>query len=258
MNIRTVTATRYVTPLREGGSLPAVVETDDDGLYVLKFRGAGQGTNALTAELLVGELARIAGLDVPEIVFIRLDPALAQTEPDPEIQDLIRASGGLNLGLDYLPGSVGFDPAAAAVGAEAASSLVWFDAFTMNVDRTARNTNMLIWHKKLYLIDHGSALYFHHAGGDYSARARDPFKLIREHVLLGQAEALPMADARMSARISSDAIAGVAGLLPDSWLEDPAGPAPDCRRAAYAGFLTERLNESHVFMEEAIRARESL
>src|ERR1700681_1213687 len=161
--LRTQTVTRYVTPLKEGGSLPAIVEADDDGMYVLKFRGAGQGPKALIAELVAGELARAAGLPVPEIVFAHLDPDLARTEPDPEIQQLIKASAGLNLALDYLPGSVTFDPVVEKTDAALASSIVWFDAFVTNIDRTARNTNMLLWHRRLWLIDHGAALYFHHA-----------------------------------------------------------------------------------------------
>ncbi len=173
MSLRTVMATRYVTPLREGGSLPAIVEADDDGLYVLKFRGAGQGPKALIAELVAGEIARAAGLPVPEIVFIELDPELARTEPDPEIQDLIRASAGLNLALDYLPGAVTFDPVAEKPEAALASAVVWFDAYVTNVDRTPRNTNMLIWHRRLWLIDHGATLYFHHTWDNYRERSRD-------------------------------------------------------------------------------------
>ena len=162
MSLRTVVATRYVTPLREGGSLPAIVEADDDGMYVLKFRGAGQGPKALIAELVAGEIARAAGLPAPEIVFVELDPELARAEPDPEIQDLIRSSAGLNLALDYLPGSVTFDPVVESPDADLASSIVWFDAYVTNVDRTPRNTNMLMWHRRLWLIDHGASLYFHH------------------------------------------------------------------------------------------------
>src|SRR6185503_1702648 len=161
--MRTVNTTRYVTPLREGGSLPAIIEADDEGMYVLKFRGAGQGAKALIAELIAGELARAAGLAVPEIVFVELDPEIAKTEPDPEIQDLIKASGGLNLGLDYLPGSVMFDPVADKVEAELAARIVWFDAYVLNVDRTPRNANLLMWHRKLWLIDHGASLFFHHS-----------------------------------------------------------------------------------------------
>jgi hypothetical protein len=164
--VRTVAATRYVMPLREGGSLPAIVEADDDGMYVLKFRGAGQGPKTLAAELLAGELARAAGLRVPEIVLVELDADLARTEPDPEIQSLIRASAGLNLALDYLPGSVTFDPVSETPAADLASAIVWFDSLVTNVDRTARNPNMLMWHRKLWLIDHGAALYFHHAWDD--------------------------------------------------------------------------------------------
>jgi hypothetical protein len=163
LSLRTVTATRYVTPLREGGSLPAIVEADDDGLYVLKFRGAGQGPKALIAELVAGELGRALGLPVPDIVFVELDAALAGTEPDPEIQDLLKASVGLNLALDYLPGSVMYDPLVERIEPSLASSVVWFDAYITNVDRTPRNANMLMWHKKLWLIDHGAALYFHHS-----------------------------------------------------------------------------------------------
>ena len=182
--MRTVAATRYVTPLREGGSLPAIIEADDQGMYVLKFRGAGQGPKALIAELVAGEIARALGLPVPEIVFVELDAELARTEPDPEIQDLIKNSVGLNLALDYLPGAVTFDPVVEHPDPELASAIVWFDALVTNVDRTPRNANMLMWHRRLWLIDHGAALYFHHAWDDYLARSTAPFVLIRDHVLL--------------------------------------------------------------------------
>jgi hypothetical protein len=261
--LRTVTATRYVTPLREGGSLPAVVEADDDGLYVLKFRGAGQGPRALIAELVAGELARGAGLPVPEIVFAELDPELARTEPDPEIQDLIRASAdlvagsrGLNLALDYLPGSVTFDPLAMQPGAELASRIVWFDAFVSNLDRTARNTNMLVWHGRLWLIDHGAALYFHHDWRDVMARANAPFALIKDHVLLPFATGLEAADAWMTQRITPARIAEVVALIPDTWLEDETSFASKAaHRAAYSQFLTERLAAPRAFLEEAVRAQ---
>ncbi|MBW3636257.1 MAG: aminotransferase class I and II, partial [Armatimonadetes bacterium] len=187
MQLRTISATRYVTPLREGGSLPAIVEGDDEGTYVLKFRGAGQGAKALIAELVVGEMARALGLPIPEIVLMELDPVLGRTEPDPEIQDLIRASAGLNLALDYLPGSISFDPLVSKSVRDnpaLASQIVWFDALTTNVDRTARNTNLLVWHGRLFLIDHGAALYFHHTWDDYLERSQMPFALIKEHVLL--------------------------------------------------------------------------
>ena len=206
MPLRTVRATRYVTPLREGGSMPAVIEADDDGMYVLKFRGAGQGLKALIAEVVAGEIARAAGLPIPEIVLVELDPDMARTEPDPEIQHLIRASAGLNLALDYLPGSVAFDPVVEQPDGRLASKVAWFDAYVSNVDRTARNTNLLIWHRKLWLIDHGAALYFHHAvsGPDeYAGRSRDRFAMIKHHVLLPFADALPEADAEMAAWLAA-------------------------------------------------------
>src|SRR4026208_48620 len=213
--MRTVNAARYVTPLREGGSLPAIIEADDDGMYVLKFRGAGQGPKALIAELITGELARAAGLLVPELVFVALDPEIAKTEPDPEIQDLIRASGGLNLGLDYLPGSVMFDPVAEKPDTDLASRIVWFDAYVTNVDRTARNANLLMWHRRLWLIDHGAALYFHHGWTDMDQRSKDRFPLIKEHILLQSASALETADRAMTTSITEDVIKGVVDLIPD-------------------------------------------
>src|ERR1700733_16135028 len=193
--LKTVTARRYVTPLREGGSLPAIIEADDDGLYVLKFRGAGQGPKALIAELLAGEIGRLAGLPVPEIVFVDLPAELARTEPDSEIRSLIGASAGLNIALDYLPGSVTFDPLVLVPDPQLASAIVWFDAYVCNVDRTARNVNMLIWHRRLWLIDHGASLYFHHAWNGDDQHARNPFALIRDHVLLKYASALADVDA---------------------------------------------------------------
>jgi hypothetical protein len=256
VNLRTVTAARYVTVLREGGSLPAIVEADDDGLYVLKFRGAGQGPKALIAELIAGEIARLAGLPVPEIVFIELPGDLARTEPDAEIQSLIRSSGGLNLGLDYLPGSITFDPLVFEPDAELASAIVWFDAFVCNVDRTAKNTNMLLWHRRLWLIDHGAALYFHHAWTPHDEHARSPFKLIKDHVLLGMASALRDADSAMRSRLSEAALAGIVQLIPDEWIpDDPDFDGRDHQRDAYLRFLSVRLRASEVFVEEAIRAR---
>ena len=218
--MRTVNTTRYVTPLREGGSLPAIIEADDDGMYVLKFRGAGQGTKALIAEVIAGELARAAGLLVPELVFVNLDPEIAKTEPDPEIQDLIRASGGLNLGLDYLPGSVMFDPVAEKPDADLASRIVWFDAYVTNVDRTPRNANMLMWHRRLWLIDHGASLYFHHSWTDMDQRTKAPFPLIKEHILLPFASALEAADKAMTALITEEVIKGVVDLVPDDWVKE--------------------------------------
>jgi hypothetical protein len=256
MKPRTVTVTRYLTPLREGGSLPAIVEADDDGLYVLKFRGAGQGPKALIAEWLAGEIARAAGLAVPEIVFAELDIELARTEPDPEVQDLIRASGGCNLALDYLPGSVTFDPLAEQPDAALASAIVWFDAFVCNVDRTPRNTNMLIWHRRLWLIDHGAALYFHHAWGDHLERADTPFPLIREHVLLRFASLLPEADALLGPRLTPSVLADIVAAIPGAWLEADAGFADAAaHRDAYLQYLQRRIDAPHAFVEEAIRAR---
>src|SRR5688572_27931225 len=254
--MRTVNVTRYVTPLREGGSLPAIIESDDDGMYVLKFRGAGHGTKALIAELIAGEIARAAGLPVPELVFVLLDPEIAKTEPDPEIQDLIRSSGGLNLGLDYLPGSVMFDPVAEKPDSDLASRIVWFDAYVTNVDRTARNANMLMWHRKLWLIDHGAALYFHHSWTNMDQRTRDPFVLIKEHILLPFANDIEAADQAMTGVISEETIKRVVELVPDDWLKDssPFNTIAE-NRQAYVDYLARRLDEPRNFVEEAIRAR---
>lgn len=256
MTLRTVTVTRYVTPLREGGSLPAIIEADDDGLYVLKFRGAGQGPKALVAELVAGELARVAGLPVPEIVFAQLDTDLARTEPDPEIQDLVRASGGLNLALDYLPGSVTFDPLADQPDGALASAVVWFDAFISNVDRTARNTNLLMWHRQLWLIDHGAALFFHHNWRTGLQRAQAPFTMIKDHVLLKLATQLRDADARLSARITPAQIERIVALIPDEWLQDDeAFETREAHRDAYRAYFVSRLQAPRAFLEEAERAR---
>lgn len=256
MELRTVKATRYVTPLREGGSLPAIVEADDDGLYVLKFRGAGQGPKALIAELVVGELGRALGLPVPEIVFVDLDTALARTEPDPEIQDLIRASAGLNLALDYLPGVIAFDPVVDRPESMLASQVVWFDAYTTNVDRTPRNTNLLVWHRKLWLIDHGAALYFHHDWSNYLERSRSAFPQIKDHVLLPLAAALPEADALLSPRVTPELLREILSLVPDEWLafESRFTDALE-HRAAYLQYLLKRLDEPRDFVKEAVNAR---
>lgn len=254
--IRTVTATRYVTPLREGGSVPAIVEADDDGMYVLKFRGAGQGPKALIAELVAGEIGRALGLPVPEIVFIELDPVLGRAEPDPEIQDLIRASAGLNLALDYLPGSLTYDPLVAPRPAPAlAAAIVWFDAYVTNVDRTARNVNMLLWHKRLWLIDHGAALYFHHSWTDYLARSRSSFPAIRDHVLLPYAAGLAEAPARLIPLLPPATLQAIVGAIPDAWLaHDSVFADPAAARAAYLAYLTARLAAAPVFVEEALNA----
>ncbi len=254
--MRTVNATRYVTPLREGGSLPAIIEADDDGMYVLKFRGAGQGTKALIAELIAGELARQLDLPVPELVFVSLDPDIAKTEPDPEIQDLIRASGGINLGLDYLPGSVMFDPVAEKPDAELASRIVWLDAYVTNIDRTARNANLLMWHRKLWLIDHGAALYFHHSWTGMDQRSKDPFALIKDHILLQFAGAIESADEALSSMITEKVIRDIVELVPDDWMSgDPHFNSSAENREAYVEYLLRRLDDRRYFLEEAIRAR---
>ncbi|MEP7061171.1 MAG: HipA family kinase [Betaproteobacteria bacterium] len=254
--MRTVSATRYVTPLREGGSLPAIVEADDAGLYVLKFRGAGQGARTLVAELVAGEIARALGLRVPEIVLVELDADLARSEPDPEIQDLIRASTGVNLGLDYLPGSTTFDPLADTPDTATASSIVWFDALVSNVDRTPRNTNMLMWHRQLWLIDHGAAFYFHHAGDDFTARAGEPFARIRDHVMLPFAGMLADVDATLATRLDGDIIRHIVDRVPAAWLEAGADRRDTAQqRAGYVNYLRARLQAPRAFVEEAIRAR---
>jgi hypothetical protein len=259
VKLRTVTATRYVTPLKEGGSLPAIVEADDEGMYVLKFRGAGQGPKALIAELIAGELARAANLPIPELVFIELDADLARTEPDPEIQSLIRASAGLNIAIDYLPGSVMFDPITVQPTASLASAIVWFDAYVTNVDRTARNTNMLMWHRQLRLIDHGAALYFHHSWDNYMERSCDRFTAIKDHVLLKFADQLESADKTMSALITEDVIRRIVELIPDAWLmNDLKFATATAYRDAYIDYLLKRLVSPHEFVEEAIRARSLL
>jgi hypothetical protein len=245
--LRTVTATRYVTPLREGGSLPGIVEADDDGLYVLKFRGAGQGPKALAAEIVAGELARGLGLPVPDLVLIELDPALGAAEPDPEIQELIAASGGINLGVDFLPGSLPYNPVEPP-DATLAADVVWLDALSTNVDRTPRNPNLLIWHERLWLIDHGAALYLQHGGLDAAAHAERPFPLISEHVLLPRSGPITAAGERLRERLRWDggaesAIADAVALVPPEWFEggDPAETYRDylTRRWAWGGFETE-------------------
>ena len=262
MPIRTVAATRYVTPLREGGSLPAVIEADDDGLYVVKFRGAGQGTKALIAELFCSELARAVGLPIPELVFVTLDAELGRSEPDAEIQDLIRASVGVNLGLDYLPGSVTFDPLAERVDADLASSIVWFDAFVTNVDRTPRNANLLVWHRALWLIDHGAALYFHHHWATARASGRTPFPLIADHVLLPFASLLDAADARLAAALTPRVVERVVDEIPDDWLiDDPLFAGVDAReqqRRAYVDRLVDRLASPRAFAAGAVAAHAAL
>ena len=240
--------------------MPAIVEADDDGLYVLKFRGAGQGPKALIAELLAGEIGRALGLPVPEIVFAELDPALGRNEPDFEIQALIKASPGRNLALDYLPGALPFDALdGRSVEPLLASSIVWFDAYVTNVDRTPRNTNMLFWHKRLMLIDHGAALYFHHTWNNYLERSYAPFTLIKEHVLLPFADAIGEVDSMLKERLSSALLQDIVQMIPDTWLNDePFFASYDAHRAAYVEYLLNRLAASHIFVEEAQHARTQL
>ncbi|MFL5759855.1 MAG: HipA family kinase [Thermomicrobiales bacterium] len=254
--IRTVIATRYVTPLREGGSLPAIVEADDDGLYVLKFRGAGQGPKALIAELVAGEIGRTLGLPVPEIVFVEVDPMLGRAEPDPEIQDLLERSVGLNLALDFLPGSVMMSPATSTPDAELASQIVWFDAYVTNVDRTPQNPNLLVWHKRLWLIDHGASLYFHHAWENPAQQSRSAFPMIRNHVLLPFATEIAAVDAHMRAKLIPELLAAIVETIPDDWLGDHLEFLTlDEHRAAYVSYLTDRLAAADNFVQEAVRAR---
>ncbi len=255
--LRTVTATRYVTPLREGGSVPALVEADDDGLYVVKLLGAGHGRKALVAELLAGELGRHLGLPVPDLVLVELDAALARAEPDSELQDLLERSAGTNVGLDFLPGALAFSP---VIGPppdpELAAAVVWLDAFTTNVDRTPRNPNLLVWHRRLHLIDHGSALYIHHSWKDPAEHARRPFEAIRDHVLLPFAGSIADADARLAPLVDRVLLEGLTGAIPDAWLlAEPGLPDPDAHRLAYVDYLGSRLRARDAWVDEADRAR---
>jgi hypothetical protein len=261
--LRTVQATRYVTPLREGGSLPAIVEAEDCGLYVLKFRGAGQGPLALVAELVAGEIGRALGLRVPELVLMQLDSALGRNEPDYEIRELLLASDGLNLALDYLPGSVMFDPAVrlrpGSVDARIASMAVWFDAFVTNIDRTARNPNLLWWHKELYFIDHGASLYFHHGWDDVEEKALRAFPPVRDHVLLPWASEIEQVDERARPLLTGEVLAGILRDVPDAWLVRDGGTAEaDERRRGYLSYFSSRLSGPPLFVEEALRARAAL
>lgn len=257
--LRTVNVTRYITPLREGGSLPAIAAADDDFNYVLKFRGAGHGTKALIAELIGCEIARELGLPVPEVVFAHLDEAFGRTEADEEIQDLLQASQGLNLGLHYLSGAINFDPVVTTVDARMASQIVWLDAYITNVDRTFRNTNMLIWHKELWLIDHGASLYFHHSFSDPEGHAKSPFALIKEHVLLPQASLINEADAELKALLTEEKIRSIVGLIPGDWLQwEETDLPPEQIREVYARFLITRLNHSGIFIKQANDARQAV
>ncbi len=258
IQLRTVNVTRYITPLREGGSLPALAEADDDFKYVLKFRGAGHGVKALIAELIGGEIARVLGLPVPELVFAELDEAFGRTEADEEIQDLLQGSQGLNLALHFLSGAINFDPVVTDVDSQLASQIVWLDAFLTNVDRTFRNTNMLIWHNELWLIDHGACLYFHHAFTDWESHAKVPFTLIKDHVLLPRASELTAVDAVLKSVLSDEALQQIVALIPDNWLKwEESNLDPDEIRQVYLNFLKTRRDHSSVFVNQANDARQA-
>ncbi len=261
MFVRALTATRYVQPLREGGSLPAIVDTDSGDLFVAKFRGAGQGVKALIAELIVGLLAREV-LPVPELALITIPEAFGRSEPDPEIQDLLRTSHGVNFGMRYLDGAFNFDPAAAGefISPDLAAQIVWFDAFLSNPDRTHRNPNLLIWNRKPWLIDHGAALYVHHDWRSVNdARTRSSFPLIKDHVLLSMSGDLHRADDRLSARFTEDLIERVVHVVPDGMLNDKTVTAEfanvEAARRRYIDYLTTRLEPPRAFVAEAMDAR---
>lgn len=256
--LRSVEVTRYVTPLREGGSLPAIAEADDGFNYVLKFRGAGHGTKALVAELIGGEIARVLGLPVPELVYAKLDEAFGRTEADEEIQDLLQNSRGLNLALHYLQGGINFDPVVTQVDEKLASQIVWLDSYITNVDRTFRNTNMLLWHQELWLIDHGACLYFHHSFDDPIGHAKTPFAMIKDHVLLPRATKLQEVDAEYKALLTEEIIRIIVNLIPDDWLHwEELDKSPEAIRDVYVQFLMTRLQNSDIFTKQAINAREA-
>lgn len=254
---RRVAATRYVQPFREGGSLPALMEADDEGMYVVKFRGSGHGPRVLVAELLCGELARVVGLRVPELVLVDLDAAIGPAEPDSEIQFLLEGSVGTNAGLDFLPGAMTFEPQVGILPpADLAADVVWFDALVMNYDRTPRNPNLLVWHGGHWLIDHGSALYVHANWHQPERVAQDPFDQIAEHVLLPWASSITAAHERHAGRITRELVDAVLASVPDElFAQDPLGRPADEVRAAYATFLAERLAASQGWVARAEAAR---
>jgi hypothetical protein len=255
-DIRTVDVVRYGEPLREGGSLPAIVEADDGFLYVLKFRGAGQGKKALVAELIGGEIARAVGLKVPEIVFMNLDKSFSQTEPDQEIQDLLRFSVGLNLGLHYLSGAITFDPVVGEVDPITASKVVLLDSLITNIDRTVRNTNLLNWNRELWLIDHGASLYFHHNWGTWEQQVERSFPMVREHVLLPWAEELNQAEQVFKEFITPSLVKEILEVIPDEWLEEDSDDlSPTDKKNAYHTFLTTRIANMQLLTKEAQDAR---
>ena len=259
MELRTVQVTRYITPLREGGSLPALAEADDGFKYVVKFRGAGHGTKALIAELIGGEVARILGLNVPELVFINLDEAFGRSEADEEIQDLLKGSRGINLGLHYLSGALTYDPVISKINSKLASKIVWLDAFLTNIDRTVKNTNMLFWHKELWLIDQGASLYFHHSWVNWQKLALTPFSQIKDHVLLPFSEDLDEADKECRELLTDQKIEEIIELIPEDWMSwrQEEENIQDIKQV-YKEYLTQRLHNSHLFIKEAKNARETL
>ncbi|MGO4773085.1 HipA family kinase [Flavobacterium sp. W22_SRS_FK3] len=255
-DLRTVNVTRYITPLREGGSLPALAEADDDFKYVLKFKGAGHGVKALIAELVGGQIAKSLKLQLPELVFANLDEAFGRTEADEEIQDLLQGSQGLNLALHFLSGAITFDPVVTTVDAKLASQIVWLDAYITNVDRTFKNTNMLIWHKELWLIDHGACLYFHHSWNNWEQHAKSPFALIKDHVLLPQASLLKEVDAEFRALLTPEILEEIVNTIPLEWLQwEDTDETPEALRNVYLQFLQTRLNHSEIFVNQAQNAR---
>jgi len=259
IELRTVNVTRYITPLREGGSLPALAEADDDFKYVLKFRGAGHGVKALIAELLGGEIARTLGLKVPELVFANLDEAFGRSEGDEEIQDLLKGSRGLNLALHFLSGALTFDPVVTQVDETLASKIVWLDAFITNIDRTVKNTNMLIWHKELWLIDHGATFYFHHSWGDWQKAAVTPFPYIKDHVLLPQAALIEEINEEMIALLPDKKLREITDLIPADWLDwEGFDLSSEEIREVYYQFLVMRRNNANNFVNQIQDARETL
>jgi hypothetical protein len=259
LELRTVQVIRYVTPLREGGSLPAIAEADDGFLYALKFRGAGQGIKALIAELIGGEIARTLGLKVPELVFAIIDTAFGRTEPDEEIQELLKKSVGLNLALHYLSGATTYDPAVTTIPPTLASEIVWMDCLLTNVDRTARNTNMLMWKDQLWLIDHGASLYFHHSWQNWQEQSVRPFVQVKDHVLLPQASELEKVDAAFRLILTPERIRAIVEVIPEEWLISETGlETATERRDIYFEFLQNRIQHSEIFVKEAIHARQAL
>ncbi|MAP80395.1 MAG: aminotransferase class I and II [Aequorivita sp.] len=259
LELRTVNVMRYITPLREGGSLPALAEADDDFKYVLKFRGAGHGVKALIAELLGGEIARALKLKIPELVFANLDEAFGRSEGDEEIQDLLKGSQGLNLALHFLSGALTFDPVVTTVDTTLASKIVWLDAYITNIDRTVKNTNMLIWHKELWLIDHGATFYFHHSWSDWEKAAVSPFQYIKDHVLLPQASMINTIDEEMKNLLTDEKLYAITALIPKEWLHwEGTTLSVESIREIYYKFLVRRRDNSTNFVKQIQDARKIL